>query len=400
MTGNLPTLPPSTVTTQTETTTVGNPTTTTVDPATLETMFEKGIAVTESATSIAKGDDYPAYLKNIPYYSYTVDPWSYYHRQCTSFVAFRLMHTNKFSDVRMYGNATVWGINAKKRGYAVNNKPAHGSVAWFSGGHVAWVSDVRGAYVEIEEYNVPYDSGKYSRRVIPINSVTGFIHFKDLNPNKQVATQSISLSKATHTLPVGTTFTLSATVKPINASNKTVIWSSSNKKIATVVNGKVTAIAPGQVTITAITASGNKKATAKITVQKATSAPIYRLYNSITKRHFYTKNSDEANTLKARGWNFEGQKFIVAETGNPVYRLYHPQVKQHLYTINKKEYDILATRGWRQEGIAWFSSGKKPIYRLYHTGLKVHLYTTDENEVNTLVKRGWRNEKIAFYALK
>lgn len=393
-----PTLPNTTVTTTTETTTVENPTTTTVDPATLETMFEKGIPVTESATSIAKGDDYPAYLKNIPYYSYTVDPWSYYHRQCTSFVAFRLTQTNKFNDVRMFGNATVWGTNAKKRGYTVNNKPAHGSVAWFSGGHVAWVSDVRGAYVEVEEYNVPFNSGKYSKRVIPIKSVTGFIHFKDLKPGKQVATQGVSLNKTAHTISAGSSFNLSATVKPTNASNKAVKWTSSNPKIATVSNGKVTAIAPGQATITVITASGSKKATAKITVQKAKPAPVYRLYNSGTKRHFYTKNQNEANTLKTRGWNFEGQKFLAAGSGTPVYRLYHPQVKQHLYTTNKNEYDILSTRGWTPEGIAWFSAGKKPIYRLYHTGLKIHLYTTDKNEVNTLVKRGWRNEKIAFYA--
>lgn len=392
-----PTLPNTTVTTTTETTTVENPTTTTVDPTTLETMFEKGIPVTESATSIAKGDDYPAYLKNIPYYSYTVDPWSYYHRQCTSFVAFRLTQTNKFNDVRMFGNATVWGTNAKKRGYTVNNKPAHGSVAWFSGGHVAWVSDVRGAYVEVEEYNVPFNSGKYSKRVIPIKSVTGFIHFKDLKPKKKVATQSVSLSKSSHTLTAGASFTLSATVKPDNATNKAVRWISSNKKVATVANGKVTALSPGQVTITAVTASGSKKATAKVTVKKAKPAPVYRLYHSGTKRHFYTKNLKEANTLKTRGWNFEGQKFITAGSGRPVYRLYHSQLRQHLYTTSKIEYDTLSTRGWAAEGIAWFSAGKKPVYRLYHSGLQIHLYTTDKNEVNTLTKRGWKNEKVAFF---
>ena len=39
-----------------------------------EMQFEAGLPLTESATSIAQGDNYPTYLKNIPYYSFTADP--------------------------------------------------------------------------------------------------------------------------------------------------------------------------------------------------------------------------------------------------------------------------------------------------------------------------------------
>jgi uncharacterized protein YjdB len=56
----------------------------------------------------------------------------------------------------------------------------------------------------------------------------------------------ISLSSNGQTLKVGSTLTLNPVITPSNASNKTVIWSSSNTAVATVSSsGVVTAIAPG-----------------------------------------------------------------------------------------------------------------------------------------------------------
>ena len=61
--------------------------------------------------------------------------------------------------------------------------------------------------------------------------------------------------------------TLSATVVPSDASDKSVQYSSSNTAIATVtpVQGKVTAIAAGTATVTAKTVNG-KTATCEVTV--------------------------------------------------------------------------------------------------------------------------------------
>ena len=74
---------------------------------------------------------------------------------------------------------------------------------------------------------------------------------------------------------------LTASVMPENATNKTVIWTTSNKKIAQVSNGKVTSKGPGTCTITA-SAGGTstickvnvKAPTEKITLNK-TSATVY-----------------------------------------------------------------------------------------------------------------------------
>ena len=65
---------------------------------------------------------------------------------------------------------------------------------------------------------------------------------------------------------------LNATILPDNTTNKTVTWSSSNNSIATVDNdGKVTAVAPGTTTITAMTTDGtNLKAICYVTVKNIT----------------------------------------------------------------------------------------------------------------------------------
>ena len=129
--------------------------------------------------SIARGDDYPAYYKNG---SQEIDKWRMYSRQCTSFAAFRLSNVNGFEIPAAYGNANEWGYRARREGYRVDNTPAIGSIAWSTAGiygHVAWVSNVIGDEIEIEEYNYGIRES-YNKRVVKANTMTGFIHFKDL----------------------------------------------------------------------------------------------------------------------------------------------------------------------------------------------------------------------------
>ena len=66
-----------------------------------------------------------------------------------------------------------------------------------------------------------------------------------------VAVTSVELSDTTATITVGGTKTLTATVKPDNATDKTVTWTSSDETVATVANGVVAAVKVGEATITA-----------------------------------------------------------------------------------------------------------------------------------------------------
>ena len=82
-----------------------------------------------------------------------------------------------------------------------------------------------------------------------------------------VAVSSVSLDKTSLSLTEGESATLTATVKPDNATNKTVSWSSGSPSVATVdASGKVTAVAEGTATITA--KAGDKTASCTVTVKK------------------------------------------------------------------------------------------------------------------------------------
>ena len=79
--------------------------------------------------------------------------------------------------------------------------------------------------------------------------------------------EGITLDKTEGILTAGNTVALNATVLPEEVADETTVtWTSSDEKIATVdENGKVTAIAAGEATITAN--AGEKSATYKLTVQ-------------------------------------------------------------------------------------------------------------------------------------
>lgn len=77
---------------------------------------------------------------------------------------------------------------------------------------------------------------------------------------------SVTLSASTLAMDVDGTATLTATVKPDDATYPTVTWTTSDSAIATVVGGVVTAVAKGTATITA-TADG-VSATCAVTVTK------------------------------------------------------------------------------------------------------------------------------------
>ena len=87
--------------------------------------------------------------------------------------------------------------------------------------------------------------------------------------SKTVSVTGVSLDRTTAELIEGESLTLTATVTPSNATNKKIIWRSSNASIATVSNGTVTAVKAGTATITATSEDGGKTATCNITVLSA-----------------------------------------------------------------------------------------------------------------------------------
>lgn len=98
-----------------------------------------------------------------------------------------------------------------------------------------------------------------------------------------VPVTGVTLSKTTLSLQEGSSETLTATVTPSNATNKTVTWSVSPSGYATVSGGRVSAVKAGSCTITA--SCGGKTASCTVTVTAASTTtedvpgetPVYKL---------------------------------------------------------------------------------------------------------------------------
>ena len=114
-----------------------------------------------------------------------LDEWTYYKRNCTSYVAFRIASNGKGHLVKWLGNGGRWYDNAGARGIAVGQTPRVGAAVSFNFrnseyGHVAYVEDIinGGSQFIISEYNMKSD-GTYSSRKINSNdsTITGFVYF-------------------------------------------------------------------------------------------------------------------------------------------------------------------------------------------------------------------------------
>jgi hypothetical protein len=166
-----------------------------------------------------------------------------------------------------------------------------------------------------------------------------------------------------------------------------------------------------------------------ITLSLDTDYPVFRLYCHVTKKHLFTMDENEKDTLLALTdadgaaiWRDEDIGYyafhplqykaaarLLRNTLQAVHRFYSENLQTHLYTVDENEKETLiadAADVWKYEGPAFYvpagnQDGTVPVYRFYSESLLVHLFTTDENEKNTLIETAgdvWRYEGIAYYA--
>ena len=100
--------------------------------------------------------------------------------------------------------------------------------------------------------------------LVAATMLVAFSSCKPTNAVKKVT--GVTLSETTKTIAIGEEFTLTATVAPADAADKTVMWMSDDSNVATVDEGKVTAVAAGTANITVTTKDGGKTATCAVTV--------------------------------------------------------------------------------------------------------------------------------------
>lgn len=109
----------------------------------------------------------------------------------------------------------------------------------------------------------------------------------------------ISLNKSSLTFKkIGASEKLTAAVEPSAAADKSVTWSTSNSKVATVSNGTVKAAGNGTATITAKAANG-LKAECKVTVSQASEKVTIEISNQTVSGKTLSVKKGKTYTLKA-----------------------------------------------------------------------------------------------------
>ena len=176
-----------------------------------------------------------------------------------------------------------------------------------------------------------------------------------------VAVTSVTLNKTSASVNKGSTVTLSATVAPSDATNKTITWSSSNTAVATVSGGVVTGVAKGTATITATAASGvsasatitvndNGGETTELSNNSTISATSITLGNSVTIKgaasggtspyqyaYYYKKNTDNSFTTVGSYSTTSSFTFKPTTTGTYTVRV---KVKDSAGTVVSKDLTV------------------------------------------------------------
>lgn len=152
------------------------------------------------------------------------------------------------------------------------------------------------------------------------SSTTPTVTSSTPSPSTPVAVSGVALNKKVATVNVGKKVTVKATVTPANADNKTLVWTSSNTKIATVSNGVVKGVKAGRVIITAKTTDdSNISATCTVTVkQPVTSISLSKKATMYTGKKLTLKAKvNPANASnKALTWKSSNTKIAkVASNG-------------------------------------------------------------------------------------
>ena len=129
---------------------------------------------------------------------------------------------------------------------------------------------------------------------------------------QDVPVESVSLSSSA--------LTLTATVLPANATNKTVVWTASPAGFATVANGVVTGIKAGNCTVTAV--AGGRSASCTVTVAEVETAQL-----------LYTLPAETALT---KGMDTGVKLFEHASTESPQYTI----------LLDAKASDSFNDKGW------------------------------------------------------
>ena len=164
-----------------------------------------------------------------------------------------------------------------------------------------------------------------------------------------VTAPGITLNKETLTLKAGASETLKATVTGV--TDKTVVWSSSDTKVATVVDGKVTAVAAGTAEITATVGSGDNAIQATCTVTVTKNIPKVTVPEDITvvagsklSDIVFNKTEFTADVEGTFAWETEDKTLTIKDNNTKASISFTPADKTKYESVNNIKITILVTK--------------------------------------------------------
>lgn len=118
--------------------------------------------------------------------------------------------------------------------------------------------------------NTPYLNANQSYLAVSANTPAQLVVMTEEEyAQREILVTTLTISMATLTLRPADTATLTVAVAPSDATNKALVWSTSDASVATVADGAVRAVAPGTAIITVKAADGSGiSATCQVTVLK------------------------------------------------------------------------------------------------------------------------------------
>lgn len=202
--------------------------------------------------------------------------------------------------------------------------------------------------------DVYYGGSAEEWTTVTFNDANDKTRLESANVNcDDAAVKSITFDVSTVNLEKGGKTVIGYTILPAVATNKNVVWSSSDEKVVTVKNGVVTAVGEGTATVTAVTMDGAKSASCTVNVTLA--QPIIYRFDSQEAFNKYVATDNHSTVELVEGAAEDGVKSALKMTtmdydAHATFRNFNVEIAKYKYVV----YKVKPMRGGRNSTMAVF----------------------------------------------